>query len=143
MQHYYAASTNGFYLDEPAPATMPADAVPIAPEVYAAMFEGQANGQMITPGEAGQPCLVAYPEPGPPPEAQRVTARQARLALLAAGELDAVTEALDALPEADRAAARIEWEFATTVERSSPLVQMLAQTLDLDLDELFAVAATL
>jgi hypothetical protein len=72
-----------------------------------------------------------------------VTARQARLALLAAGELDNVTDAIAAKPSPQKEAAQIEWEFAATVERDSPLVQMLADELDLDLDALFAAAALL
>lgn len=69
-----------------------------------------------------------------------VTMRQARLALLAADLLDDVD---NVIATAGRAA-EIEWEFAATVERDSPIVQSLAAALDLDdaaLDALFADAA--
>jgi hypothetical protein len=66
--------------------------------------------------------------------------RQARLALLQAGLLDQVDAAIT------DPAARIEWEYATTVERNSSLVQSLASGLGLtepQLDDLFTLAATL
>ena len=56
-----------------------------------------------------------------------VTPRQARLALLQIGKLDAVSAALTAIPDpARRTAAQIEWEYATVIERNSPLVTSLA-----------------
>lgn len=77
---------------------------------------------------------------------QVVTMRQARLALLAADLLDRVGPAIGALPEAQRRAALIEWEYSTTVSRTSALTAQLAAVLDLDsadLDSLFEVAAAL
>lgn len=82
----------------------------------------------------------------PPPPPASVTMRQARLALLAAGHLSAVTAALAATPGMAGEAARIEWEYASTLERDSPLVQAFAAQLGLSaatLDALFATAATL
>lgn len=81
------------------------------------------------------------PEPAPVVVPRAVSARQARLELLAQGKLADVTDALDALPAAQREAAKIEWEFATVVERSSPLVALLGKKLKLDLDALFTAAA--
>lgn len=75
-----------------------------------------------------------------------VTMRQACLALHAAGLLDDVDAAIAALPEAQRRPAEIEWQRATTIERSSPLTALIAAALQLSeqhLDELFATAATL
>lgn len=75
-----------------------------------------------------------------------VTMRQARLALLQAGLLGAVNQAVAAMPGVEGEAARIEWEFSTTVERHRPLVQSLVGALNLtetQLDDLFALAATL
>ena len=78
---------------------------------------------------------------------QQVTPRQARLALLQIGKLDAVSAALAAIPDpAQRTAAQIEWEYATVIERNSPLVQSLAAGLNLtdaQLDDLFTQAAGL
>lgn len=89
--------------------------------------------------------IVPDPEPEPPAPAPKptiVTARQARLALLGAGLLDQVNAAVDAAGPA----AKIEWEFATTVDRNWPLLLQLASALDLtadQIDELFETAAAL
>ena len=85
----------------------------------------------------------APPPPGPPTV---VRMRQARQALLQAGKLEAVEQAIAALPEPARKAAQIDWEFAAEVQRSWPLVQTLAQALGMteaDLDALFTAAAAL
>lgn len=86
------------------------------------------------------------PPPQPEPVPQSVTMRQARLALLQAGLLAQVDTAIDALPEPDKSAARIEWEYSQEVHRDRPFVAMLAPALGLDdeaLDALFIHAATL
>jgi hypothetical protein len=73
---------------------------------------------------------------------QRVTMRQARLALLQAGLLQQVTDAVASIG----GAAAIEWEYSTTVRRDSPLVQSISSGLGLltqQMDELFTLAATL
>lgn len=71
-----------------------------------------------------------------------VTMRQARLALLSVGKLAQVNAAIAAIPDAtQRAAAEIEWEYAQTVDRDSPFVQMLGTALALDLDTLFTLAS--
>lgn len=71
-----------------------------------------------------------------------ITMRQARLVLLSAGLLDAVNAGINAMPQA----VQIEWEFAATVDRASPLVATLAAALQLDaagLDALFAAGGVL
>lgn len=77
------------------------------------------------------------------PEApQSVTPRQARLALLQAGLLDQVQAAVDAAG----GATKITWEFATTIERNSPLIETLGGSLGLtseQVDTLFRFASTL
>lgn len=81
----------------------------------------------------------------PAPAPSSVTMRQARLALLNAGKLADVAAAIDALSSPQREVAQIEWEFAATVERSSGLVTLLADSLGLgkaDLDALFVYAAS-
>lgn len=82
----------------------------------------------------------------PPASSTSVTMRQARLALLSAGLLDQVTAAIAALPEPDKSAALIEWEYAATVERDSGLIPTMGTALGLStaqLDALFATAAML
>lgn len=83
------------------------------------------------------------PKPRPP---GKVTMRQARQALLAAGMLSQVDAAIDALEEPQRSVARIEWDYSQEVERNRELVQLLGPALGLSddqLDELFREAATL
>jgi hypothetical protein len=74
------------------------------------------------------------------------TMRQARLALLGAGLLDAVEAAIAAMEGAEGKAAQIEWEYATEVRRDSHLVDGLTAALgltDAQLNDLFTVAASL
>lgn len=71
-----------------------------------------------------------------------VPMRQARLALLQNNLLATVNAAIAAGSEADQ----ITWEYATEVDRNSPLVANMAAALNLteqDLDNLFTLAATL
>jgi hypothetical protein len=73
---------------------------------------------------------------------QAVTARQARLALNAAGLITDVEAALSAMPKS----AQIEWQYAHEIRRDSPLIAAVASMLGLDdaaIDALFAQAATL
>lgn len=75
-----------------------------------------------------------------------VSMRQARLALLAAGLLDAVESTIAAMTGEAGQAARIEWEYATTVERNSEWVANLASALGItneQLDALFMNASEL
>jgi hypothetical protein len=72
--------------------------------------------------------------------------RQARLALLGAGLLAQVNDAITAMGGTPGEAARIEWEYALSVERDSPLVASLTAALGLtaaQLDALFTTAAGL
>jgi len=71
-----------------------------------------------------------------------VSMRQARLALLQAGLLTSVEQAVAAGDEAGK----ITWEYATEVRREDPLVTNLSAALDLSdgqLDALFSLASTL
>lgn len=71
-----------------------------------------------------------------------LTMKQARLALLDAGYLDAVEAGVSAMPRASQ----IAWEFAATVERTDPLTATLAAALGLDetaLDALFIAGSVL
>jgi hypothetical protein len=87
------------------------------------------------------------PEPPPAPVIpEKVTMRQARLALLAAGKLAAVNTAINALPSPQKEAAQIEWEYSQEVQRHNGFVSLLAPTLGMDdeaLDQLFVTAAEL
>lgn len=75
-----------------------------------------------------------------------VTMRQARLALLSAGLLDDVDAAINSLPSPQKEAARIEWEYSQEVQRHNGFVAQLGPALglsDVQMDDLFAIAATL
>ena len=91
--------------------------------------------------------LPPYPEHAPVTiKPMRVTARQACLALNAAGHMPAIESAIDALPANVRATARIEWERATHIERASQIVVMVASAIGLsesDVDALFEAAAAM
>lgn len=65
-----------------------------------------------------------------------VSMRQARLALYETGKLDDVELLVQENP-----VAKIEWEYATVVERNHPLVKMLNMTEE-ELDSLFLLAAS-
>lgn len=95
--------------------------------------EGVSVGDVYADGK------FSAPPPPAPVVPVAVTQRQARLALLNAGKLAAVTQAIATLPPA----AQIEWEFASSVERASPLVAQLGEALQLDIDALFIEAASL
>lgn len=87
-------------------------------------------------------------EANKPPEIvpQSVTMRQARLALLQAGKLQAVNNAIAAMQGTQGEAARIEWDYSNEVKRSQPLTLALAQAIgmtDAEIDALFIEAAKL
>ncbi|MBX9612432.1 MAG: hypothetical protein K2X51_12495 [Burkholderiales bacterium] len=139
----FSASTLAFY--DPALGPVPADAVDVDDDIVAAVLAGQSPTKMIAAGVNGLPVLVDRPA-APPEVPQSVSMRQARLALLGAGLLAPVNEAIAGMPGAQGEAARIEWEFAADVRRDSPLVQALVPVLELDdasLDALFMAAAAL
>ena len=92
--------------------------------------------------------IAAYVPPPPEPIAvpQIVTMRQARLALLGAGKLTDVDNAINALPSPAKEAAQIEWEYSQEVNRQNGLVSQLAPLLGMteaDLDALFVAGAAL
>lgn len=93
----------------------------------------------------GMPADGTQEAPPGPVAPASVTMRQARLALLAADRLGMVEIAIAGLESPQREAAQIEWEFAATVDRVSPLVATLAAVTgmnDEELDQLFMLAAT-
>lgn len=86
------------------------------------------------------------PSPPAPPVVPTISKRQARRALLAAGLLDDVEDALDLLPEPQRGAVRIDYEDATEWRRDWPTLLAMQAALgwtDTEVDALFAAAAAL
>ena len=80
--------------------------------------------------EAADPLPVAI---------RSIDARRLRLALLQLDLLDIVEAAISTLGRA----AQIEWEFATDIKESYPLVDALATSLNLDTHKIFALASSL
>ena len=121
--------------------------------------QAYSNGQMnmlradLGADAAAHEALIAEieatyvpPEPEPPYVPASVTMRQARLALLGAGLLASVDAVINSLPSPQKEAARIEWEYASEVQRNSGLVPMMGVALGIDdatLDALFIGAAAL
>lgn len=88
----------------------------------------------------------APPPPYVAPVPETVSPRQARLALLGIGMLDEVEQALASIPGAQGKAAQIDWEYATEVQRKSPLIAALGPALgltDAQIDDLFRAAVAL
>ena len=72
--------------------------------------------------------------------------RQARLALLAVGKLQAVEDAINQLSDPPRSAARVTWDYSQTVERYNWFVMQIGPLIGMgggDLDALFIAAAAL
>lgn len=80
--------------------------------------------------EAADPLPVAI---------RSIDARRLRLALLQLDLLDTVEAAISTLGRA----AQIEWEFATDIKESYPLVDALATELNLDTEAIFDLASSL
>lgn len=98
----------------------------------------------LTPYWQGEVLCVGEPDPLPAPIVPNaVSPRQARLALLSIGKLSDVEQALASIPGPQGEAARIDWEYATEVQRNSPLIDALAPALGLSseqIDDLFRMA---
>lgn len=115
------------------------------------------TSQTTTPGElranftgyewVDQPYVVPTPVEAPAVSVpDSVTMRQARLALLGAGQLAAVGAAIAAMPEPQKSAANIEWEYSNDVQRHNGFVEQLGPVLGLSssqLDALFIAASRL
>jgi len=110
--------------------------------LYANPQEGRTDPEPL-PDTA--PEVAAFLNPPPPPPV--LTARQLRLGLVHNGiSLSSVEAAIDAIEgPTDREVARIEWEYATTFERSHPLVNQIGAALGLtpeQIDAMWTEAAT-
>lgn len=80
---------------------------------------------------------VVIPDPVP----FSITQRQARLIMLEKGILDTVENTLKMSPEK-----YIEWTYASSIERTNPLIIEMADSLELspeDIDEMFISASKL
>ncbi len=115
---------------------LPSDAV-------LAVTQPDGSIHVYMPGDELPPQPEPSTAPAVPPT---VSMRQARLALLASGKLPQVDTAIAAMPEPDRAVAKISWEYSTEVHRTDVLVTGIAAGLKMtpqQIDELFIAAAQL
>lgn len=106
----------------------------------------EVGGILAWRAEHGDEAALPYVAPAPtfPP----LSPRQLRLMMLQIGLTDADVEAqIAAIPDpTERAAASIEWQWATRYDRTHPLVATLATALeftDAELNSLWSYAADL
>lgn len=128
--HYKAPDNSIHYIERAFEYLLPPGCVPISDEEAEALRQTQILSKAQ---ERKTPVTV-------------VTMRQARLALLNVGLLGMVNDAIAAMQGAEGDAARIEWEFSSTVDRGKTFVQSISSALGLSesqLDELFELANTL
>lgn len=102
--------------------------------VVADASEQPSEGVLMTDDE------LAEARSDQPTTVRVVSMRQARLALLSMGLLDDVETAIGMLPEPQKSAAKIEWEYAAEVRSDNPTVMLLAGEIGLDLEQLFDIA---
>lgn len=147
---------SGYYAAEGQIARDPIEGgIEITREQYKAALEAVSEGRLIAIRE-GAFALIDPPEPEPQAEVPReqemifppLTPRQLRLMLLTLGLTEAtVLGQIEAIEdETERAAALIEWNWATRYDRDHPLVAQLASALEFDpgeLDVLWTYAADL
>lgn len=113
-------------------------------------YQGNVIGQIEfpddTPDAVVEAKLAAYAV-APTPTIQPITARQIRLQLLYMGiSLGDIDTALNSLPEPQKSLALVEWEFASTFDRSHALVDFVGATLGWtseQLDQLWLAAVQL
>jgi hypothetical protein len=132
MKNYYIGPHGEVRFAEP---ERDADGVLGAPEADAEYQAWLAEGNLPAP-------YIAPVAPAP----AVVTMRQARLALLGAGLLQLVEDAIAGMPSPQKEAARIEWEYSQEVHRNRPFVLALSGALGLNdeqLDSLFLTASKL
>ncbi len=146
-QIYFAASTLGFYASG-IHSAIPADAVPVEPEQYHLLMDGQSAGRVIAVDGQGHPVLTEPQSPDPEAvlvawRAQATVSRfQARAALHAAGLLGAAEAAVAGADPI----VRIAWTDAAEWRRDSPTIAAIAAAFDPPLtaeqvDDLFRSAA--
>jgi len=111
--------------------------------LYANPQEGRTDPEPLPDTD---PEVAAFLNP--PPPMPTLTSRQLRLGLVLNGiSLSSVEAAIDAIEDpTDREVARIEWEYATTFERSHPLIEQVGTALGLtpeQIDDMWSEAAEL
>jgi hypothetical protein len=84
------------------------------------------------------PEVLLIPGVHIPEKVQKVTMRQARIALFEMNLLDYVNQYIDSVG----GKAKIEWEYASDVERHNDLIKSFTMFTEEQLDDLFLLAST-
>lgn len=95
---HYSAKNNAFYEDTMKAdyiqaGSWPDDLVEISDEAYNALFAGQSDGKVITPGDDGRPVLT---EPAPPTDEELIAQANSRIKSLMAYATAAIAPLQDA-----------------------------------------------
>ena len=129
----------GWYSDE-IHSDIPTPNIEVTDEVWQEALNINANcyenGKFIVKDFRTSEEIEAYEKSLIP---KTITLRQARLYLLSIGLLDDLEDIIN-----QNRAYQIEWEYANQIERESPLVKILGQTLNLDdtaIDNMFTEAS--
>lgn len=95
---HYSAKNNAFYEDTMKgdyiqAGSWPDDLVEITDDLYDALFAGQSDGKVITPGDDGRPVLT---NPAPPTNEQLIAQANSRVKSLMAYATSAIAPLQDA-----------------------------------------------
>ena len=118
--------------------TIVVDSLDTFPDLIDAKVGGAIGDRIVNGVVEPKPVIVPVPV--------EITMRQARLALLGAGKLAAVDAAIATMPEPNKTAAKIEWEYSNSVLRHNGFVSALGPMLGLteaQIDALFIAGAKL
>ena len=118
--------------------TIVVDSLDAFPNLVYASMGGQIGDRIVSGVIQTKPVIVPVPA--------EITMRQARLALLGARKLAAVDAAIATMPEPNKSAAKIEWEYSNSVLRHNGFVSALGPMLgltDAQIDALFIAGAKL
>lgn len=105
---------------------------------------GETTEREMTPEEIS---AMQEMENAPAPVPFEITARQVRMQLIVMGvDLQMIENALEQLPEPQKALAKVNWEYAGTFERNNGMMQEMAVQLgftDEQIDQIFIEGAKL
>lgn len=148
MTQYFARIVDGIVAEPPIELPDAFDLAATFGAEFAAACQAITAEQAATVREGWTWDGEAFAAPAAPPgpAVPSVTAVQLRLWLLSQGKDDAAVRAAinTSLPEADRAAALVLWDYAATFARSHPFVTPLGLALNFteaEMDDGFRAAA--
>lgn len=137
----FSVSTQGFYVSGIGPKP-PLDAVELSSETYQQALWLRSKSKIVSISTNGE--VLAEDPVVAPVIPKSITPRQGLLILSRLGLLDEVKTAIANMEGQSGDEARIEWEYATSWERSWPLLVSVASGLGLtteQIDDIFIQAA--